>query len=338
MAVKVLFAFYPLYIRYNHGLALLSRLCKDQGIDVDLCLLNDYEAFGKCIQSGRYDHICISCVCRADYEKAIPFAALAKANGHRVLLGGTWAPMMPEGIDSFPPICRGDGETLPDFFLDGNDSLFRKQMFCADLNNLPLPDYDLFKDYPFERGYGVLEGKTQLPYFSSRGCPYRCTFCLTRHQAPIVRIRTKVQEDLDELVGRYHPDIIFMGDALIPYYSKAWRDSWCEFRHPFFAYIHAGIEPEILDWLIDRGLMSCLFGIESGDERFRNDVLKKNLTDDQLFKTVETLRKHNIPYAPFYITGMPGESFALKARTYRMMEDVGGLPVMNQYEPLERSA
>lgn len=336
---RILLAFYPLFIKYNHGIALLSRLCKDKGIDVELYLLDTLDAFGTHLHSSFYDYVCISCVSRMDYEKALPFAAMAQAAGRNVLLGGTWAPMILEGIENFPRVCRGDGESLPDFILNSDcDVLFRTSEFHRDLNSLPLPDYDLFAGYPFNRGYGILDHKSQLPYFSSRGCPHHCTFCLTRHQVPIVRVRTKVEEDLTELTERYKPDLIFMGDALIPYYSAEWRKSWGDFRHPFFAYIHAGIEPEILEWLIERGLTACLFGVESGDEAFRNEVLHKDLTDDQLFRTVEMLTKYNVSYAPFYIVGLPGESFKMKAKTFKLKDRIGGFPVVNQYDHLEGGA
>lgn len=334
---RVLFCFFPSHIKYNHGLALLSRLCKDKGIEVELCLLYTFDQFRDRLNARHYDYVCFSCTARIDYEKSLPFAGMAQALGFKVLIGGTWAPMIPNGMDHFPPVCRGEGELLPDYILsDGHaDALFKAPVFWKDLNELPLPDYELFAGIPFSRGYGILEGrKKQLPYFTSRGCPHRCTFCMIRHQPPIVRIRTKVEEDLIELTWRYAPDMVFFGDALLPYYSAAWRGSWGEFRFPFFAYIHASIEPELLEWLIDRGLMACSFGIESGDERYRNEVLSKDLSDDQIFRTVETLDRNGILFVPFYMTGTPGEKFGIKAKTFEMSNRVGGFPVMWDYEDL----
>lgn len=334
---RVLFCFYPSHIKYNHGLALLSGLCKDKGIEVELCLLYTFDQFRKRLKAGHYDYVCFSCTARIDYEKTLPFAGMAQALGFKVLIGGTWAPMIPRGMDNFPPVCRGEGELLPGYILsDGQeDALFRAPMFVKDLNELPLPDYDLFDGIPFSRGYGILEGKKkQLPYFSSRGCPHCCTFCMTRYQLPLVRVRTKVEEDLSGLIECYAPDMVFFGDALLPYYSAAWRDSWGAFRFPFFAYIHASIESELLEWLIDRGLMACSFGIESGDERYRNEVLGKDLSDDQIFRTVKTLNRHGIPFVPFYMIGTPGEKIGIKAKTFEMSDRVGGFPVMWDYEDL----
>lgn len=329
--MRVLFAFYPSHIRYNHGLALLSAICKQRGIAVDLHLLGDRERFRTTLRETHYDHVCLSCTARADFGLALPFAVIAVESGVSVLWGGPWAVMMPGSLSR---VCRGDGETLPDFLLSGDDTLFREKLTWLDLNILPLPDYELFVGIPFNRGYGIIERKNQLPYFSSRGCPYECSFCLTRFQSPLVRVRTRVEEDLTELTEIYKPDILFMGDALLPYWSRSWRESWGEFRYPFFAYIHAGISQDNLEWLIDRGLFACSFGVESGDETFRNDILKKSLSDEKLWHTVETLRRHKIHFVPFYMHGVPGETFTQTAKTFKLKDMIGGYPVVWEYEEL----
>ena len=48
-----------------------------------------------------------------------------------------------------------------------------------DINNIPLPAWDLFPvdNYlRYEFGSGVNRGRS-LPMLSSRGCPFQCTFC-----------------------------------------------------------------------------------------------------------------------------------------------------------------
>lgn len=339
MALKqpsILFCFYPLSVRYNHGIALLSRLCKDRGIHVGLCVLECSDSFKDAVTSINWDYIGFSTVTKHDFKKCFPFIDAAKRLGKKVILGGTYAP----DIDPFIPIpvCRGDGENLPDFILHGDAELFMERQVCSNINSLPLPDYDLFSAYPFKRGIGVIEdGKAMLPYFSSRGCPYRCSFCLVSVHPQPLRIRTRVKDDLEWLVKRYHPDMLFLGDCLAPYYSTAWKASWEDFKHPFFAYIRADIEADNLEWMIDHGMMACAFGIESGDEKYRNEVLKKGLTDEQIYRTVDALKRHGITYVPYYMIGTIGETYDQKAKTFAMKERIGGHPIIWEYEHLERN-
>jgi radical SAM superfamily enzyme YgiQ (UPF0313 family) len=257
---------------------------------------------------------------------------IAKNLGKTVLLGGVYPRL---GLCKDAPadyICEGEGETLPDFLLHGNDNLFRNAMRISDIHALPLPDYDMFTDIPFNRTT-LLKGKT-LPYYTSRSCPFSCSFCEIQLQPKGVRIRRKVKEDLTRIIDTYHPDSIFIGDELLPYYDVAWRESWRDFRFPFFAYIRADIKPDVLEWLIDRGMILCAFGVESGDETYRNSVLKKGLSDDQIWNTVELLQKNKVDYAPYFLTGTPKETPEIKAKSLKMLHQLGGYPFMWVYEQL----
>ena len=339
MDLTVPLCFYPLNIKYCHGVALLSALLKQRGIGVELLMLGERADFTRRSEALRDPFVCFSAVTGADYEKSLPYMQAAHEMGKRVLLGGTWAGLGRPVPPYVHAVCRGDGEMLPAFFETGDDRLFRELMvFSGSLNDLPLPDYDLFSDIPFDRGLPETEGKKCLPYFSSRGCPYRCTFCQVRQQSPGYRIRTKVEEDLRYLSERYRPDWFFIGDAQMPYSSPKWRASWGEFRYPFAGYIRADIESDNLEWLIDRGMVGCALGVESGDEGYRNQTLRKDLTDAQLWKTVETLRRRGLWYVPFFMTGSPGETFLERTRTVEMARAIGKYSIIWQYEELHHGA
>lgn len=330
---KILFCFYPLYIKYNHGIALLSALCKERGILAELYVLDNIENFSRYLQAADSDYISFSCVTVHDYIKCQPFIHEAKRLGKTVLLGGVYVKGGRQIDAPADYVCKGEGETLPDFILNGDDRLFKDKMFCKDIHNLPLPDYEMFKDIPFERSH-LLKGKYVLPYYSSRGCPYKCSFCEVMSQPKGVRIKYRVKEDLTYLKKTYSPDLFFIGDELLPYYDERWRASWGDFRYQFFAYIRADICKSQLLWLIDRGMFACAFGVESGDERYRNEVLKKGLKDDDIFRTVKILKEHSILYAPFFMTDTPKETFEIKAKTHKMAREIEGQPFMWQYENL----
>ncbi|MFH0887056.1 MAG: radical SAM protein, partial [bacterium] len=168
----------------------------------------------------------------------------------------------------------------------------------------------------------------------SRGCPYRCSFCQVTMQPDVVRIRTKVDDDLTYLISNYNPGFIHFVDELIPYYDDKWRDSWGRFKHPFIAYIRADIPEKWLIWLKDRGLSGCFFGVESGNEDYRNKVLGKNLLDKDIIRTVALLKEMEIPFMASYMRGTPGESWEMQAQTMALSKILGGYPVFYQYEKI----
>ena len=326
--------FYPLAVRYNAGLAQLAANLGARGIGTELCLLSSESAFLGRLVAWNSPMVCFSAVTHADYLKSLPFMKLAKDHGKTIMLGGTWASLkkpVPEYVDY---VCRGDGDDLADFFQAGDDRIFRELVVTQDLNALPLPNYAMWEGIPFDRGLPETQGKFCLPYISSRGCPFPCTFCQIRQQPAGMRIRMKVAEDLGQLTERYHPDHWFIGDALLPYHSQAWRDSWGDFRAPFFAYIRADITPEHLGWLIDRGMRGCAFGVESGDEDYRNRVLRKGLTDDEVWRTVNALEAAGVCYLPYFMSGTPGETMAIRTKTAQMARKMGGYAVTWAYEAL----
>jgi radical SAM superfamily enzyme YgiQ (UPF0313 family) len=286
-------------------------------------MLSTVPVFFQKLREKSFDFVCFSATTLYQYNKMIPFARIAKDTGHKTLLGGCWCRLdNPVDEDVFGAVCRGDGESLPDFLLNWDTRLFKAPMIHRDLNTLPIPDYELFKDIPFVRGLPFLDGKKTLPYISSRGCPFKCAFCEVR-KLTFPRARTKVERDLRELSDRYKPDIFYIGDAQLPYWSKRWRSSWGNFRFPFVGAIRADIEPDMLLWMIDRGLKGTLFGIEAGDEKYRNRVLKKGITDDQIWRTIGVLEKYSVSFIATFMFDIPGEKFIHKTVTAEMAEKIG---------------
>jgi len=331
MGVKILFCFYPLYVKYNHGIALLSALCKKRGIETDVYILDDVKRFGEYISMSETPYVGFSCVTIHDYKISFPYMEEAMRQGKIVLLGGVYCRGKGRVIEAPAHyVCRGEGETLPDFLLDGDDRLFRENLLCEDLNKLPLPD---MSGMLFDKKIPLITTQKVYPYHTSRGCPHQCSFCEVRGQTGKVRVRHRVKEDINNLIDKHDIDILYITDEMLPYNSKQWRDSWGDFSFPFIGYIRADITEERLCWLKDRGMTGTVFGVESGDEKYRNEKLKKDLTDEEIFNTVKLLKKLGIYYMASFMTNTPEETFKIKAKTYRMAQDIGG--VMQYIAPYE---
>jgi hypothetical protein len=219
MAVKVLFAFYPLYVSYNYGIAVMSTMCKLSGIETDLYLLDNVGSFIEYIDKHSPQYVAFSCVIAHDYNLSVPFMEAATAKGITTMLGGTY-PRLPVSLYPHTTLtCRGEGELLPLFLTKNYMDLFRVPQQYPDLNKLPLPDYELFLNVPYGRQLPFEDAGKILPYSSSRGCPFRCNFCAVSLQPSGVRIRTNVENDLTLLTDEYSPGVVHFLDELIPYYD-----------------------------------------------------------------------------------------------------------------------
>ena len=65
---------------------------------------------------------------------------------------------------------------------------------------------------------------------------------------------------------------------------------------------------EIAGALSDAGCAVAHFGVESGNERLRNQVLEKKVTDEHIVNAASLLRKHGIRIGTFNMLNLPGET------------------------------
>lgn len=320
--MRVAFAYYPLNIRWNHGCAVLAAHCRSAGIEADVVPL----APG--FTGDGYDFVCVSFVTVHDYRAAQKIVdgitAFKLAGGVYARKGGT--------IEGFDLICRGEGAKIVDFFKHGDTSVFDKRLLDANINILP--DYSGVTGYEFGRGVPFLEGYKMIPYGHSRGCPYRCSFCETKNLPKAVRIKTSTREDLQYLARVHDPDMFYFMDETLPYYNVAWREMFNGNRVPFLSFIRADIQQDQLQFLVNNGMIACALGIESGDEQYRNAVLCKGVSDEQIYRTVDMLDRHHVDRIMLYMRNTPGETQEMQHKTFDMVEQLGGHAMIFEYEVL----
>jgi radical SAM superfamily enzyme YgiQ (UPF0313 family) len=327
---EILFVIYASPIAYSHGVSVLSAVLKKNGFSTRVFVANgNIEEFGK-IVSKKWLAICFSHCIKKDFDLSIPYMELAIASNNEVLIGGTYHRRNNNNqFDGKVKICRGEGETLADYFNYRNDQLFTEKLRCNDLDSLPMADYEIFKNIPYDGHIKHFPNYYKLPYTASRGCIGKCSFCEVRHQEKGVRIRYRTIEDINYLNSIYDPELWFFTDELFPYHNVQFMNIFCSnMKKPYFAFIRADIDSNVLQDMINCGLKGVAFGVESGDEKYRNEVLNKNLTDDQIYRTCNILKKNNIYFAHFYMTHTDKETFSSKLKTDKMAMSLGGVPMI----------
>ena len=74
--------------------------------------------------------------------------------------------------------------------------------------------------------------------------------------------------------------------------------------------------------LKEAGCYMVMFGIESGDAELRRNILKKNITDRQIYHSAELFRKYDIRMKTFNILGLPDETLEKGLKTIRINADI----------------
>jgi anaerobic magnesium-protoporphyrin IX monomethyl ester cyclase len=219
----------------------------------------------------------------------------------------------------------------------------------TDLDQLPFPDRDLYKTYDLYTRPG-----NELLYhqviMTGRGCPKACTFCfcstynaMYRRKGPVSRRRSvpNVIRELKLLHESYAPSFITIDDDSFTLAPKWWLDEFCtvygrEIGIPFKVNSpFAGLREERVKQLKQAGCFAVKMGLESGNERIRNRLFNKNVSETCIVETARLLRKYKIRFQTFNIVGSPGETLSMALETYelnrRIRTDFAWCSLLNPY-------
>jgi radical SAM superfamily enzyme YgiQ (UPF0313 family) len=96
--------------------------------------------------------------------------------------------------------------------------------------------------------------------------------------------------------------------------NKSWLFQFLEsyqakIRLPFICLVRADlITEDIVKKLKEAYCYSVFFGVESGDEKLRNLILNKRITDFQIIEAAALLKKYKIRFRTYNMLGIPGEN------------------------------
>ncbi len=193
----------------------------------------------------------------------------------------------------------------------------RERSFIERLDALPFPAWSLLKHLNRYSPPDALHTPVAT-VLSSRGCPYRCTFCL----APKLwgrRIRRRsvenVCDEIAHLVREYHIREIHIADDDFSHdrdwtirFLKQVRDSFGGLRFYFMNGLRIdNIDEEILRELRAARFINVGFGIESGSQRILNRV-KKGLKRETITEKMRMAKGMGFKTWGFFILGLPDET------------------------------
>ena len=207
-----------------------------------------------------------------------------------------------------------------------------RRPLIEDLDQLPLPAWDLLPEFPESYPHSPLETK-RLPAASiitSRGCPFSCTFCdntifgtrvrhhsarytlaMIRHLKDRYGVRDLMILDDDFLLNR--GNLFEICDSLIAERSDL---SW-------FCIGHAkSMTENRLQKIRDAGCWFIELGIESGCDRILK-ILKKNTNRREIAEAVGHARKAGLKVKGNFIFGLPTETKESLEETIEFATSIG---------------
>ena len=188
-----------------------------------------------------------------------------------------------------------------------------------DLDRLPFPDRELlFETDDYTRQAGIKH------FITSRGCPYDCSYCFNHALAELYsgkgrRLRQmsveRVIEEVKGVQARYPLQFVVFLDDLFIVFADWLRELAEEFPRqvglPFFCNVRANlVTPEKVGLLKEAGCASVGMGLETGDAALRNQILNRNLSDEQIIEASRLIREAGIQLLTTNMLGLPGGTLA----------------------------
>ncbi len=244
-----------------------------------------------------------------------------------------------EGELTFPKLLnciktKGNVDEVPGLaYLKKEKIIKTKEEFIKDLDEIPFPAYDKvdMKYYTKPNLYAIRGVPVASFYvFSSRGCNYRCNFCVNKNVFKrTVRFRDpkKVVDEMEYLVKNYNLDAIYFYDDTFTLkksrvieicdeiIKRNLKIIWgCETRVDL-------IWEEMVEKMAKAGCIQIDFGFESGSQKQLNAVLK-DTTIEKTIRGYNICKKYGIRTFTNLMINTPGETEDDIQQTIKVVREI----------------
>ena len=216
-------------------------------------------------------------------------------------------------------LSGGEIDNVPGIMFRRGDRIIRTadRPYMMDLSDMPLPAY-----HKIDMNFYMIPQQSLVRWlflsgfriFTTRGCPYPCTFCANRAQMVRHRPVHAVIDEIKFLRDNYGSDGFYVQD-----------DTFCMDRRRTFEFLDVfrknglddmvwGIETrvnlldeEMIDALKRAGCIQVDLGIESGSQEML-DRTKKGIRVEDAVRTFEICRRYKMRTFACFMVNMPGET------------------------------
>lgn len=338
-----------------YGVMVISAIAKKSGHHSDLVMADTPDEALCAVEQYKPDVVAFSCM-SVQWKWAKQVATHLKEHGVNapIIVGGIHATMYPGDAIQHPAVdavCLNEGEfpmlefmnaldtgadcsRIQNLWVRANGKIIRNptrsKLTAEQLEALPLADRELYKKYEHFRKYPF------EIFVGSRGCPFKCSFCevpeinqMYGGKSVYYRDPISFVDEIEEVKRRGLLDgkLVMFTDSTFNS-NKKWFLAFLEeyrkrIQAPFSCNLRVDLVDEIqIRALAESGCDNVRFGVEAGDADIRNRILDKHLTDDQIFKAADLLKKYRIPFVTFNLFGSPEETYEQAWKTIRINQRI----------------
>ncbi|HEU18935.1 MAG TPA: B12-binding domain-containing radical SAM protein [Deltaproteobacteria bacterium] len=219
------------------------------------------------------------------------------------------------------------------------------KMFFDELPRF-LPDFSDLDTYPYP-AFDLVRHADQVPVITSRGCPFRCTYCASHLVNDGFRKRDpmKVVDEIEFWNRTYGVrNFAFYDDALlvdaknraVPMLKELLRrDVDCEFHCPNGLHLKE-ITEEISELMYNSRFRTIRFGFETANVKRQRETGGK-ITNDEMKDAINHLRNAGYEQEEigmYILCGLPGQTAGEIEASIDFVKSCGARPVIAEFSPI----
>lgn len=325
---------------------------------VDITFLEDHEvagAYRRVLEEYKPDLIGVSCR-STEWETAQAMLRMADP-GVPVIAGGPHPTIAPEEVIAdkcIDMLVRGEGEEaiidlinrieggvsltdMPNLWIKQDGEIHRNDVrpLIQDMDALAMPRWDIWDERHFREHYQQVfspDAKIFGDLETSRGCPYSCPYCLTPVMQQLYKGKGKYHREksarriiaeVEKFIQDKNIDYVRFVDETFILNRKRLRE-FCELYKgihlPFsFSTRPETVSDEMMRLLAGAGARAVSFGLESGNEQYRREMLNRRTNQQEVIDAVALAKKYDVKTFAFVMIGLPNENRALIQDTLELI-------------------
>ncbi|MDX1523027.1 MAG: radical SAM protein, partial [Anaerolineae bacterium] len=208
-----------------------------------------------------------------------------------------------------------------------------ERLLPEDIDAIPFPAFDMFRIEHYTNLNPLTDGLDMnaraYTIVTSRGCPYKCTYCSKPITGDTWRARS-----VDNVIAEWEWLVNDLGATEIGITDDIWNldrqraKDLCRglikanINHVPWVTVHGmkvnNTDQELFHLMKQAGCKRVGFGIENGDDWMLRHVIKKGQTVDMVREAVKWSKKAKLQTMGFFIFGMPGETEESMEKTIKL--------------------
>lgn len=269
-----------------------------------------------------------------------------------IIAGGVHVILAPDEViqnQEIDIVCIGEGEYVLKELLDTSldcstvDGIWYKKngkiikniprQLITNLDLFPFPDFD---DFDVKKCLFIYNN--HLPIMASRGCPYSCSYCNNHAlrrvlQGTYVRFRSveNVIEEIDTRIKQYYDmgfryfyffdDTFILHNNFVLNFCRQFKEKGFHRLIRWNVNIRANlVNHELLRTMKDAGCYQVRMGVETGNEYIRNTVYNRGMTNQEIYRAVDIIKKNNLQLRLYFMIGAPQETIEMMQESLTMAD------------------